>query len=47
MRTYHNHLRPHEGLDGKTPGEAAGIRIEGGSKVLTVIGAAAKAEAAA
>ena len=47
MRTYHNHLRPHEGLDGKTTGEVAGIRIEGDSKALTVIRAAAKAEAAA
>ena len=42
IRTYHNHLRPHEGLDGKTPGEVAGIRIEGDSKALTVIRAAAK-----
>ena len=45
MRTYHNHLKPHAGLGGKAPGEAAGIRIEEDSKALTVIRAAAKAEA--
>ncbi len=26
---FHNFIRPHEGLDGKTPSEACGIRIEG------------------
>jgi hypothetical protein len=25
---YHNYIRPHEGLDGKTPAEAAGIKVE-------------------
>jgi hypothetical protein len=34
---YHNYVRPHEPLDGKTPAEAAGIRIEGENKWLTLI----------
>ena len=33
LRLYHNHVRLHLGLsDGQTPGEAAGIRIEGRTK---------------
>lgn len=48
LQIYHNHVRPHLGLpDGQTPGEAAGIRIEGDDKWLTLILAAAKAKAAA
>ena len=47
LRIYHNHVRPHPGLpDGQTPGEAAGIKIEGDNKWKTIIQAAAKAEAA-
>ena len=35
---YHNHVRPHQGLPGKTiPGEAAGIHIEGDNKWKTII----------
>jgi len=34
---YHNYLRPHKGLDGKTPAEACGIKIEGKNKWLTLI----------
>jgi len=34
---YHNYLRPHEGLDGKTPAEACGIKVEGDNKWLTLI----------
>jgi hypothetical protein len=26
---YHNYIRPHEGLNGKTPADASGIKIEG------------------
>jgi len=33
----HNYLRPHEGLDGKTPSEACGIKIEGLNKWITLI----------
>ena len=34
---YHNYLRPHMSLDGKTPSEMAGIAIEGNNKWLTLI----------
>lgn len=40
---YHNYMRPHEGLDGKTPADAAGISIEGQNKWLTLIQNASKA----
>jgi hypothetical protein len=30
-------MKPHMGLDGKTPAEAAGITVEGETKCLTVI----------
>ena len=43
LRLYHNHVRPHQGLPGKTtPGEAAGIRIDGDNKWKTIIQNAAK-----
>jgi len=34
---YHNFVRPHEGLNGKTPSEKAGITVEGQDKWLTLI----------
>jgi putative transposase len=34
---YHNYIRPHEGLDGKTPAEKCGIKIEGDNKWKTLI----------
>jgi putative transposase len=34
---FHNFIRPHMGLDGKTPAEAAGIKVEGENKWLTII----------
>jgi hypothetical protein len=34
---YHNYIRPHESLAGKTPAEAAGIKVEGKNKWLTLI----------
>lgn len=34
---YHNYIRPHMALDGKTPSEKAGIEIKGENKWLTVI----------
>lgn len=34
---YHNYMRPHEGLDGKTPAEACGIQVEGIDKWRTLI----------
>ena len=34
---YNNYVRPNEGLDGKTPAEASGIKIEGENKWITMI----------
>jgi putative transposase len=34
---YHNFIRPHEGLEGKTPSEVCGIKVEGKNKWLTLI----------
>ena len=34
---YHNYMRPHEGLDGKTPAEVCGININGQNKWKTII----------
>ena len=39
---YHNYFREHEGLNGKTPAETAGIKIEGQKKRMTVIQNASK-----
>jgi transposase-like protein len=39
---FHNYIRPHEGLDGKTPSEACGITIEGQNKWKTLIQNATK-----
>jgi len=41
---YHNYIRPHEALDGKTPAEAYGIKIEGENKWMTLIQNASKKE---
>jgi len=37
MKIFHNYVRPHEALKGKTPAEMAGIRVEGENKWLTII----------
>jgi hypothetical protein len=34
---YHNYIRPHEGLNGKTPADACGININGRDKWLILI----------
>ncbi|MDV3277465.1 MAG: DDE-type integrase/transposase/recombinase [Nitrososphaerales archaeon] len=34
---YHNFIRPHEGLNGATPAERAGIKVEGENKWKTII----------
>jgi transposase-like protein len=34
---FHNYIREHEGLEGKTPAEACGIEIKGKNKWLTLI----------
>jgi transposase InsO family protein len=37
MQIYHNHVRPHMALGGKTPAELAGIETKGDNKWLTLI----------
>ena len=32
MQIYHNYVRPHEALNGRTPSDAAGIKVEGENK---------------
>ncbi len=39
---YHNFTRPHEGLDGDTPADRCGIKVEGENKWLTIIQNAAR-----
>lgn len=39
---FHNYIRSHEGLDGKTPAEACGIEVKGKNKWLTLIQNASK-----
>jgi len=34
---YHNYIRPHMSLEGKTPSEIAGIKVEGNNKWITLI----------
>jgi putative transposase len=34
---YHNYIRPHEALNGKTPADMCGIQIEGNNKWITLI----------
>jgi transposase-like protein len=36
-RLFYNFIKPHEGLNGKTPSEQAGITIEGDNKWLTLM----------
>jgi transposase-like protein len=42
MQIYHNYVRPHNGIDGHTPSELAGIQVEGENKWLTLIQNASK-----
>ena len=34
---FHNYIRSHQGLDGKTPAEACGIEVKGENKWITLI----------
>jgi hypothetical protein len=34
---FHNYIRQHERLDGKTPAEVSGVKIEGNDKWITLI----------
>jgi len=44
MRIYHNYVRPHTALKGKTPAEVAGIKVKGEDKWLTLIQNASRKE---
>jgi putative transposase len=44
MQLYHNFIRPHEGLNGATPADRAGIVVEGTDKWLTIIQNASQAK---
>ena len=37
LRVYHNFVRPHLALDGRTPAEAAGILVEGENRTRAII----------
>ncbi len=37
MQIFHNYVRPHMALNGKTPAEVAGIKVEGDNKWITII----------
>jgi putative transposase len=41
-KLFHNYIRPHMGLDGQTPADKVGIKIEGDNKWITVIQNASK-----
>ena len=34
---FHNYVRPHEALEGRTPADLAGIQVKGENKRLTLI----------
>ena len=37
MQIFHNYIRPHQALKGKTPAEVAGITVQGENKWITLI----------
>ena len=39
---FHNYIRPHQGLNGKTPAETCGITVQGKNKWITLIQNASK-----
>ncbi|WP_245871566.1 DDE-type integrase/transposase/recombinase [Candidatus Nitrosotenuis aquarius] len=41
---YHNYVRPHMALEGKTPADMAGIKVEGNNKWITLIQNAKKSQ---
>jgi len=43
-RVFHNYVRPHMALEGKTPAEVAGIKVEGDNKWITIIQNASKSK---
>ena len=42
MQIFHDYVRPHMGLKGKTPAELAGITVKGENKWMTLIQNASK-----
>jgi len=42
MQIFHNFVRSHEALKGKTPAEVAGIKVDGENRWLTLIQNAAR-----
>jgi transposase-like protein len=44
MQVYHNFIKPHEGLNGRTPAEVCGIVVKGDNKWMTLIQNAAQAK---
>lgn len=42
IQIFHNYIKPHQGLKGRTPAEAAGIEVKGKDKWLTLIQNASK-----
>ena len=42
LQIHHNFVRPHMGLENKTPAEKAGIEVKGDNKWLTIIQNASK-----
>ena len=42
IQVYHNFIKPHMGLEGKTPAQAAGIKVGGENKWMTIIQNASK-----
>ena len=41
---FHNFVRPHEALDGETPADRCGVKVEGANKWLTIIQNSVKAK---
>jgi transposase-like protein len=46
MQIFHNYVRPHMALEGKTPSQLAGIDVQGDNKWLTLIQNASEKEGA-
>jgi transposase InsO family protein len=46
MQIFHNYIRPHMALNGRTPAELAGIRVKGENKWITIIQNAGNGESA-
>lgn len=44
MQIHHNFIRSHMGLDGKTPADSSGVKVEGNNKWITLIQNAKKSQ---